>query len=76
MLDLIISSQDNIVSHNIGDMITFKTMPEIDWLLIDITDDYYIFTDIWNLDSVWRSKKKAPVHKSSNILSKQSKSGG
>lgn len=73
MFNLVENTQDDIVIHQIGDMITFKTMPGIDWLLIDITEDYYIFTDIWNLETVWRSKKKAPVHKSINILSKQGK---
>lgn len=74
MLNKDINSNYDIITHQIGDLIKFKSMPDLEWLLIDVTDVYYIFLDIWNINNVWRSKKGAPVHNISNILSKQSKS--
>jgi len=50
--------------YEIGDIITFYTMPETEWLLLDYNERVYLFVNLWDMSEKWNSKRKALVHKS------------
>lgn len=48
--------------YEIGDILTFYTMPEKEWLLLDYNDKVYFFVNLWDMNEKWTSQRKAPIH--------------
>ena len=61
-----------MAKYQIGDVIVFDSMPDIQWLLVEIKERVYEFVNIWDHKQTWTSQKKAPVH---NGISKHYRGG-
>lgn len=53
-----------MIKYQIGDVIIFWSMPDSQWLVVEIEERTYKFIDLWNHERVWISQKRAPVHNS------------
>ena len=51
-----------MANYQIGDVIIFDSMPETQWLLVEIKEKVYEFVNLWDHKKAWTSQKKAPVH--------------
>ncbi len=50
--------------YQIGDTLVFYQFgSEVEWLLVESTEKMYKFVMLWEVNQVWNSQRRAPVHR-------------